>query len=93
MVSAMLFINSPVYGPVFLALFLGLAVVSVTFAIGVPSLAESPATKLIIAIGATYFACVVFVTVVFNMLMNQFLDAMDPTSEFAAAYWTQYIPT
>lgn len=53
MVSAMLFINSPVYGPVFLALFLGLAVVSVTFAIGAPSLAESPATKLIIASGAT----------------------------------------
>ena len=53
MVPAMLFINSPVYGPVFLALFLGLAVVSVTFAIGAPSLAESPVTKLIIASGAT----------------------------------------
>jgi uncharacterized membrane protein len=54
-------------------------------AIGAPSLATSRATKLIIAGRATYFYGVVLVTVVFNMPMNKFLDAMDPPSEFAAA--------
>ena len=84
MVPATHSINRRVYGSARLALFLGLAVVSITLAIGAPFLAESPATKLIIAGGATYFAEVVFVTVVFNIPMNKYLDAMDPASEFAA---------
>ena len=86
MVSATHSINRRIYGPVCLALFLGLAVVSDTLAISAPFLAESPATKLTIAGGATYFAEVVFVTVVFNMPIYKYLDAMDPTSEFSAAY-------
>jgi uncharacterized membrane protein len=81
MVSAMQSINRRAYRSVSL----GLAGVSVMLAIGAPSLATSRATKLIIAGRATYFYGVVLVTVVFNMPMNKFLDAMDPPSEFAAA--------
>ena len=83
--SAVQFINRRIYGSVYLALSPGLAVVSFTLAIGAPFLAESPATKLTIAGGATYFAEVFFVTIVFNMPIYKYLDAMDPTSEFAAA--------
>lgn len=92
-ITAMQAINRKVYGSVFLALFIGLAAVSIALAVGAVVLAIGPARPWIAAGGATYLVGVFLVTVVFNVPMNKRLDAMDPASESAVTYWTEYLTT
>jgi len=86
-------INRRVYGSVFMVLFIGLAAVSVALGVGAAIFAGGPAATWIGAGGATYVVGVFFVTVMFNVPMNKRLDAMDPASAPAAAYWTTYLTT
>jgi len=89
-IAAMQSINRRVYRSVFLALFIGLAAVSVALAVGAALLAKGPAVGWIAAGGAVYLVGVFLVTVIFNVPMNKRLDAMDPASETAAVYWAHY---
>ena len=92
-VEAMQRINREVFRWVFMALFLGMAAVSVlillnsAFGFGAVPSALVPAAASIYLIGC--FA----VTVVFNVPMNEALADMDPESPAARAYWIgTYVP-
>jgi len=92
-IAAMQSINRRVYGSVFLTLFIGLAAVSVDLIVGVVLFATGPAVGWIAGAGALYLVGVFLVTVIFNVPMNKRLDALDPLSATAAAYWTAYVST
>jgi uncharacterized membrane protein len=90
-IAAMQSINRRVYGSVFLALFLGLAAVSVGLAVGAIVFGAGAATAWIVAGGATYLGGVFLVTVVFNVPMNKRLDSMNPVADGTAHYWSHYV--
>ncbi|HET9818240.1 MAG TPA: anthrone oxygenase family protein [Rhodanobacteraceae bacterium] len=90
-VAAMQRINVVVLNPVFLALFVGTAVLGVACV----ALAFFPwsATRstLLIAAGALYVVGSFLVTGRFNVPLNNRLGRLDAESPEAAAYWPQYI--
>ncbi|PYG32583.1 DUF1772 domain-containing protein [Pelagimonas varians] len=92
-VEAMQTINREVFRWVFMALFLGMAAVSVLIVIySATSLAGAPG--MLILLGALVYLLGCFaVTVFFNVPMNESLAAMDLTSEATRTYWTgTYLP-
>lgn len=89
-VEAMQMINRKVYGSIFLTLLIAMAVASVGLALYAALGMTGPPAVWIIA-GCTLYAIGVFlVTVVFNVPMNQRLDAMNHASVETAAYWSTY---
>lgn len=92
-VEAMQVINREVFRWVFMALFLGMAAVSVFVMIySATNFAGGPGT--LILIGALVYLVGCFaVTVVFNVPMNEALAGMDLTSDATREYWTgTYLP-
>lgn len=92
-VEVMQVINREVFGSVFLFLLLGMSALS-PFLIGYAYFrVAGSASTLIMTGGAIYFAGVFVVTLVFNVPMNDRLDAMEFSGTEAATYWTNtYMP-
>jgi uncharacterized membrane protein len=92
-IEAMQVINLEVFRWVFMALFLGMAAVSVLI-VGYAWLGLSgPAGTLIGLAAAVYLFGCFGVTVAFNVPMNEALAGMDLTSEVSRDYWLQtYVP-
>ena len=86
-------INRDVFRTVFMVLLLGMSMLS-PFLVGYAyfNLGE-PASSWIMAGGILYFAGVFFVTLAFNVPMNNRLDTLDHAGPEATAYWTgTYMP-
>ena len=92
-VEAMQVINREVFRWVFMALFLGMAAVSLIVA-GYGALALSgPAGTLIMGAGLVYLIGCFGVTVFFNVPMNEALAGMETSSGTTRDYWLQtYVP-
>ncbi|WP_400082882.1 DUF1772 domain-containing protein [Yoonia sp. R78084] len=92
-VEAMQVINREVFRWVFMALFLGMAAISLIIA-GYGALGLSgPAGTLIMLAGLVYLVGCFGVTVFFNVPMNEALAGMEMSSDMTRAYWLQtYVP-
>jgi uncharacterized membrane protein len=92
-VEAMQRINREVFRWVFMALFLGLAPVSLVIAGYGASQLDGPAATLIAAAGLTYLVGCFGVTIVFNVPMNEALGRMDLSDAATRDYWRRtYVP-
>ena len=91
--EAMQVINREVFRWVFMALFLGMAAVSLAIAgYGATNL-NHPAGALILAAGLVYLVGCFGVTVFFNVPMNEALAGMNLSRDETRAYWTgTYLP-
>lgn len=92
-VEAMQVINREVFRWVFMALFLGMAAISVFILIyGATNLTDTPG--LLIMLGASLYLVGCFaVTIVFNVPMNEALADMELSSDATRDYWTStYLP-
>ncbi len=92
-VEAMQVINREVFRWVFMALFLGMAAVSLIIA-GYGAFGLSgPAGTLIMLAGLIYLVGCFGVTVFFNVPMNEALAGMEMSSDSTRDYWLQtYVP-
>lgn len=92
-VEAMQSINREVMRWVFMSLFLGLAPVSVVFAVyGLIWADETAGPALALAGGLYFFGCFVL-TIAGNVPMNDALARLDPGSQEAEVYWRRaYLP-
>ncbi len=92
-IEVMQVINREVFRSVFMFLLLGMSALS-PFLFGYAYFnIASPASTLIMIGGATYFAGVFVVSLVFNVPMNNRLDARDYACTDAATYWMNtYLP-
>jgi len=92
-VEAMQAINREVFHWVFMALFLGMAAVSVVIAGYAWVALNGPAGTLIGLAALVYLVGCFGVTVVFNVPMNEALAGMELSSEATRNYWLQtYVP-
>lgn len=92
-VEAMQVINREVFRWIFMALFLGMAAVSVfTVIYSATNIGGGPGL-LLLAGALVYLIGCFAVTVFFNVPMNETLAGMDPSSEATQDYWTAtYLP-
>lgn len=92
-VEAMQVINREVFRWVFMALFIGMAPVSLAIsAYGGFILGGPPGTLMLLA-GLVYFVGCFGVTVFFNVPMNETLAGMDVSLDATQNYWTEtYLP-
>ncbi|TCS47559.1 putative membrane protein [Primorskyibacter sedentarius] len=92
-VEAMQVINREVFRWVFMALFLGMAAVSlVIVGYGATNLAH-PSGGMILLAGLLYLIGCFGVTVFFNVPMNEALAGMNLSEDATRAYWTRtYLP-
>jgi uncharacterized membrane protein len=92
-VEAMQVINREVFRWVFMALFLGLAPVSLLVALYGLIAISGTTGMLFAAAGLTYCVGCFGVTVVFNVPLNERLATMDVAEEATGAFWSQtYVP-
>jgi len=92
-VDAMQVINREVFRWVFMALFIGMAPLSLLIAgYGAVYVGSGPGTLMLIA-GLVYFIGCFVVTVCFNVPMNEALAGMDVSDPATQDYWTStYLP-
>lgn len=92
-VEAMQVINREVFRWVFMALFLGMAAISLIVAVyGGIFVGGGPGAMIMVA-GLVYVVGCFGVTVFFNVPMNEALAGMDLSSEATRDYWTDtYLP-
>lgn len=92
-IEVMQVINREIYRSVFMFLLLGMSALS-PFLVGYAYFRlAGPATSWIMAGGTIYFAGVFVVSLVFNVPMNNRLEAREYSSTEAATYWTTtYLP-
>lgn len=92
-VEAMQVINREVFRWVFMALFLGMAAVSL-FVAGYGAFGVAgPAGMLIMIAGLVFLIGTFGVTVFFNVPMNEALAAMETSTDTTREYWLQsYVP-
>lgn len=92
-VEAMQVINREVFRWVFMALFLGMAAVSVIVAGYGAFVISGPAGTLIMIAGLVYLIGTFGVTVLFNVPMNEALAGMEMSSGTTRDYWLHtYVP-
>jgi len=92
-VETMQIINREVFRWVFMALFLGMAAVSLAIVGFGATHLDHPAGTLILAAGGIYLVGCFGVTVFFNVPMNEALAGMDLGEDATRAYWTgTYLP-
>ena len=92
-VEAMQVINREVFRWVFMALFLGMAAVSLVISGYAAISLSGPAGTLILLSGLVYLFGCFGVTVVFNVPMNEALAGMDIAAEATQSYWMgTYLP-
>jgi len=92
-IEAMQVVNREVFRWIFMALFLGMAPVSLLLS-GYGYLAlGGPGAMPVVLSGLVYLVGCFAVTVRFNVPMNEALAAMDPTADIARSYWEgTYLP-
>jgi uncharacterized membrane protein len=92
-VEAMQVINREVFRWVFMALFLGLAPVSLAVVGYGATHLDHPSGGLVLLAGLTYLVGCFGVTIIFNVPMNESLARMDLSHEATRAYWSgTYLP-
>ncbi|MCR9157149.1 MAG: DUF1772 domain-containing protein [Rhodobacteraceae bacterium] len=92
-VEAMQVINREVFRWVFMALFLGMAAISLVISGYAAISLSGPAGTLILLSGLVYLFGCFGVTVLFNVPMNEALAGMDLAAEATQSYWTgTYLP-
>ena len=92
-VEAMQVINREVFRWIFMALFLGMAAVSLVISGYAAISLSGPAGTLILLSGLVYLFGCFGVTVLFNVPMNEALAGMDLAAEATQSYWTgTYLP-
>ena len=92
-VEAMQTINREVFSWVFMALFLGMAAVSLVLAGYAAFGLSGPAGTMIMFAGLVYLIGCFGVTVFFNVPMNEALAGMELSTEATRDYWYQmYVP-
>ena len=92
-IEAMQMINREVFRWVFMALFLGLAAVSVVIAAYGAFALVGPAGMLIMLAGLAYLIGCFGVTVFFNVPLNETLAGMEMSHKSTRDYWIQtYVP-
>ncbi|WP_274425192.1 anthrone oxygenase family protein [Chelativorans sp. YIM 93263] len=90
-IAAMQAINNVVLNPIFLLLFFGTAFLSAVI-IGA-SLLGSVGSGAVLAAGggAAYLVCIIGVTIIFNVPMNNALALVVPATAEGAAVWAHYL--
>ncbi len=88
--EAMQMINREVYRSIFMALLMGLSLVSLLLAGAGLLLAEAGVAMWLVAAAVLYLAGVMAVTASQNVPMNQRLDAMKADNMGGHSYWTIY---
>ena len=89
-VSAMQSINVVVINPLFLGVFMGTAAVSVAAIITAAMKFDRPGGAYVIAGGVLYVVGTFLVTIVFNVPLNNALDAIRPDGADVAQRWAGY---
>lgn len=90
-VSAMQAINRTIQNPLFFVVFLGPALTSLFLIVSVLWRWNQTSSMLMLAGGLTYLIGTIAVTIVFNVPMNNALDAQAAESSAAATLWTRYL--
>lgn len=88
--AAMQQVNRTILNPLFLAVFLGTALVSLLLVVGAP-LGGRPGAAWIVAGGLLYLVGSIAITAVVNVPMNDRLDAADPASAEGQRIWAEYV--
>ncbi|OBZ92272.1 membrane protein [Pararhizobium polonicum] len=86
-IAAMQAINVVILNPLFLLVFMGTAVLSLVLVAG-GFVYGGPARLYLIAGGLLFLAGTMLVTMVFNVPMNNALEALQPGSEEATRLWS-----
>jgi uncharacterized membrane protein len=90
-IAAMQAINVVIQNPIFFVAFFGPALLSIVLVVAA-LLGWPVGSPLAIYIGAAcYLLGIMAVTIVFNVPMNNALDAVDPASAEGAALWSTYL--
>jgi len=90
-IAAVQSINSTILSPLFLAAFMGTALVCVVIAILAMLNWSGPASGWLVAGALLYVAGTFLVTIIFNVPMNDALASATPESGEAASLWTRYL--
>ncbi|HYD59488.1 MAG TPA: anthrone oxygenase family protein [Noviherbaspirillum sp.] len=90
-IAAMQRINVVVLNPMFLGVFMGTALLAAGCAVAAFFPWDALRSQLLLAAGFLYLVGCFFVTVRFNVPMNERLAGLDNTSSGAAGYWTEYV--
>lgn len=90
-VSAMQSINAVILQSLFMPLFWGTTLAALVLAILALFRLSEPAAMAMLAAGILYVVGMFVLTLVFNVPLNNTLDAVDPASADAAAVWARYL--
>jgi uncharacterized membrane protein len=90
-IAAMQSINVAVINPLFLAVFLGTAAACIVVMICALAWWQNPGAVWLLVGGALYLVGTFFVTMVFNVPMNNALAAVAPSDPAAASRWASYL--
>lgn len=90
-IAAMQAINVVIQNPVFFLAFFGPALLSILLAAAALLGWTSSGSTAIYIGAALYLIGIIGVTVVFNVPMNNALDAVDPASADGATFWADYL--
>jgi uncharacterized membrane protein len=90
-IAAMQSVNIAIINPIFLAVFLGTAILSVVTALAAIWSWSAAGSGWLLAGSVFYLAGIVAVTMVFNVPLNDTLAAVDPASAEGAAIWERYL--
>ena len=90
-IAAMQSINIVVINPLFLSVFIGMAVAGVVLIISSLLKWHNSGSVYLIVGGALYVIGTFLVTMIFNVPRNNVLAALAPTSPEAARYWIEYV--
>ena len=89
--AAMQSMNVAVPNPMFLGVFLGTGLVCLALAIISVVRWEQPGAMLILAAALLYLIGSIGVTIIFNVPMNNTLNAADPSSSAGQELWQNYL--
>jgi uncharacterized membrane protein len=90
-ISAMQSINITILNPLFLLIFMGTAVTSIFLPVSLLWRGEQPNSIFLIIGSLSYIVGVMGVTIVFNVPMNNRLEAVEAESNEAHTLWQQYL--
>lgn len=90
-IAVMQSINVVIQNPLFFVAFFGPAVLSIALVVAALAGWAAGNPFAIYAGAAFYLIGIMAVTIVFNVPMNNALDAVDPTSASGVAFWSTYL--
>lgn len=89
--AAMQSINHVIQNPLFLGVFMGAALISLVLSVMSFLNSSTPGSNYILAGAALYVFGSFLLTIVFNVPLNNALDASDPTSASGQQVWQNYL--